>query len=71
MWPVHTSDTEQPPERSSLATIFSFPNLYAHEWKCPMLSKLCFSDVSGQDRKSVRVGKECLRLCRSRWSPYH
>ena len=18
-----------------------------------------------------RVGKECLRLCRSRWSPYH
>ena len=26
--------------------IFSFPNLYAHEWKCPMLSKLCFLDVS-------------------------
>ena len=23
-----------------------------------------------EDRKS-RVGKECLRLCRSRWSPYH
>ena len=23
------------------------------------------------DRKSVVVGKECLRLCRSRWSPYH
>ena len=23
-----------------------------------------------RDRKS-RVGKECLRLCRSRWSPYH
>ena len=23
------------------------------------------------DRKSGRVGKECLRLCRSRWSPYH
>ena len=22
-----------------------------------------------QDRR--RVGKECLRLCRSRWSPYH
>ena len=22
------------------------------------------------DRKR-RVGKECLRLCRSRWSPYH
>jgi cytochrome c biogenesis protein CcmG/thiol:disulfide interchange protein DsbE len=23
------------------------------------------------DRKSVVVGKECRRLCRSRWSPYH
>ena len=23
------------------------------------------------DRKSVVLGKECLRLCRSRWSPYH
>ena len=21
--------------------------------------------------KERRVGKECLRLCRSRWSPYH
>ena len=27
----------------------------------------------GQVRRSEerRVGKECLRLCRSRWSPYH
>ena len=24
-----------------------------------------------QDREERRVGKECLRLCRSRWSPYH
>ena len=24
-----------------------------------------------QDRKSVRVGKECRIGCRSRWSPYH
>src|SRR3546814_14894631 len=23
------------------------------------------------DRKSVRVGKECVSTCRSRWSPYH
>ena len=23
------------------------------------------------DRKSVRVGKECASMCRSRWSPYH
>ena len=27
--------------------------------------------IADTDRKSGRVGKECLRLCRSRWSPYH
>ncbi len=28
---------------------------------------------SERERRSEerRVGKECLRLCRSRWSPYH
>ena len=26
------------------------------------------SDARSEER---RVGKECLRLCRSRWSPYH
>ena len=26
------------------------------------------ADVRSEER---RVGKECLRLCRSRWSPYH
>ena len=29
--------------------------------------------VTGEQLRSEerRVGKECLRLCRSRWSPYH
>jgi flavodoxin len=28
--------------------------------------------VAGYDRSEERrVGKECRRLCRSRWSPYH
>ena len=27
-----------------------------------------FSILRSEER---RVGKECLRLCRSRWSPYH
>ena len=26
---------------------------------------------SGARSEERRVGKECLRLCRSRWSPYH
>ena len=29
--------------------------------------ELLWSDRS----EERRVGKECLRLCRSRWSPYH
>ena len=31
------------------------------------------SDVNLPHTRSEerRVGKECLRLCRSRWSPYH
>src|SRR3546814_2781809 len=27
-----------------------------------------FSDLRSEER---RVGKECVRTCRSRWSPYH
>ena len=30
--------------------------------------KPIFVDTRSEER---RVGKECLRLCRSRWSPYH
>ena len=31
-------------------------------------AKAKVSDSRSEER---RVGKECLRLCRSRWSPYH
>ena len=27
--------------------------------------------VAGRRSEERRVGKECFRLCRSRWSPYH
>ena len=27
--------------------------------------------IAGNRSEERRVGKECLRLCRSRWSPYH
>ena len=30
--------------------------------------RLTFRKCRSEER---RVGKECLRLCRSRWSPYH
>ena len=29
------------------------------------------SEYIGKRSEERRVGKECLRLCRSRWSPYH
>ena len=30
-----------------------------------------FGDATGLRSEERRVGKECRRLCRSRWSPYH
>ena len=37
------------------------------------LVKACEEEfgVSAARSEERRVGKECLRLCRSRWSPYH
>ena len=34
-------------------------------------SSLCFIYKTLRRSEERRVGKECLRLCRSRWSPYH
>src|SRR3546814_19584163 len=42
---------------SPTPTANSFPPC----WKCPMANR-------SEER---RVGKECVRTCRSRWSPYH
>ena len=36
----------------------------------PTLLKL-FQNIADGRSEERRVGKECLRLCRSRWSPYH
>src|SRR3546814_14825009 len=30
-----------------------------------------FATLSGRRSEERRVGKECVRTCRSRWSPYH
>ena len=36
-----------------------------------ILSKNVSINYNGTRSEERRVGKECLRLCRSRWSPYH
>ena len=35
------------------------------------VANLVNSGNNGNRSEERRVGKECLRLCRSRWSPYH
>ena len=44
----------------------SFPALYYEEGTDSLSQRVSF--LRSEER---RVGKECLRLCRSRWSPYH
>ena len=40
---------------------------------CPISVGIVISSIVTAVSRSEerRVGKECLRLCRSRWSPYH
>ena len=44
------------------------PSLNCKELEWEMKSGLAPWIPRSEER---RVGKECLRLCRSRWSPYH
>ena len=50
-------------------------NLYLHGTRTDLNDPhlLKDADLAAQSGRSEerRVGKECLRLCRSRWSPYH
>ena len=43
----------------------------AQELGYRVLQYLCENGVQPERSEERRVGKECLRLCRSRWSPYH
>ena len=44
-----------------------------HFWNHKIRKKIESMQLNGKKFRSEerRVGKECLRLCRSRWSPYH
>ena len=41
------------------------------EEELPCLGPLLLGSLRVLRSEERRVGKECLRLCRSRWSPYH
>src|SRR3546814_15537465 len=43
----------------------------AHERRESIQRRFMAGELNCIDRKSVRVGKECVSTCRSRWSPYH
>ena len=45
---------------------------YQVSWSIVMTGFMKHCDKGVMERSEERrVGKECLRLCRSRWSPYH
>ena len=46
----------------------SFPAVFL-TLKDAEIAALAAGETSRSEER--RVGKECLRLCRSRWSPYH
>ena len=66
---------------SALETLELFPEA------CPLVSSRGYGEMTNDGKpyrympienylafyrsEERRVGKECLRLCRSRWSPYH
>ena len=57
--PLELTDKEMKPVIGSDTELVVYGNVPL------MVSEQC---VRSEER---RVGKECLRLCRSRWSPYH
>ena len=74
---VHVVRTEVELEKAAHAlrreTVLGFdtetkPNFAKGENNPLSLIQFAGSRARSEER---RVGKECLRLCRSRWSPYH
>ena len=62
-----TEPTEEPPAQEETTTAKPFT---------PEGAGTVVDNATDEDGKEFRseerrVGKECLRLCRSRWSPYH
>ena len=47
-----------------------FTDIYPDAVKIGMVSSSALIEKIARSEER-RVGKECLRLCRSRWSPYH
>ena len=59
MWHIYTMEHYSAIKRNEI-------ELFVVRWMD--LEPVIQSEVRSEER---RVGKECLRMCRSRWSPYH
>jgi DNA replication and repair protein RecF len=70
---IGTGTTAEAPERRQVriggtaSAASALADYLAIIWLTPAMDRL-FVESRSEER---RVGKECRRLCRSRWSPYH
>jgi Cu(I)/Ag(I) efflux system membrane protein CusA/SilA len=53
-----------------LNAAIQFPGL-TNSWTMPIKTRVDMLSTGIKRSEERRVGKECRRLCRSRWSPYH
>ena len=56
---------------NSSSEIFTIETGKTKEFLSDSINEFCRSKKIKYRSEERRVGKECLRLCRSRWSPYH
>ena len=68
-WRCSASVVKSSPSARARRTSATFDSQRSSQWT--RLSSCLVSSCLDNRSEERRVGKECLRLCRSRWSPYH
>ena len=71
-------ENEKPEEKREMTNhaVYDRVSLPDSLWQAPKIIEDTENDrtetgIGGTRSEERRVGKECFRLCRSRWSPYH
>ena len=65
---AYVPDLDCTPQEYADKMTLSGSNMESVTYLDKNLEKIVVGKIRSEER---RVGKECLRLCRSRWSPYH